>query len=354
MEKKQSLGWYALQSFVKEKGLVRQHLDSYESFLNSLMQQVVDYYREGVDVPGKNLKICFGKISVDTDPHLIEADRTMITELDPVQARIRNMDYSLPLMLEIEIRDVSRRVQEEKKPSVERPVLAMGPSAMPTTKSCQAMGIPIVREKVYIGRLPVMLRSSLCPLSSKTREELISMGEDPDDPGGYFIIAGSERVIVSQEDLVSNKILVDVAPSTMPAQYMAKVFSYYNGIRSPVSLLLAKDGKMLVESTAFPVRIPFAVLMKALGVEKDSQIVNLVSNSQEIQDSLLVPLQDASDITSKEAALDYIGGRLAVGQPRDIRIRRAEEQIDARFMPHLGTSPEDRLRKAVHLALMAE
>jgi len=354
LEKKESLGWYALQSFVKEKGLVRQHLDSYESFLNTLMQQVVDYYRDGVDVPGKNLKICFGKISIDKDPHLIEADRTIITELDPVQARIRNMDYSLPLMLEIEVRDVSRRVQEEKRPSVDKSLLAMGPSGMPTVKACQSMGIPIIKERVYIGRLPIMLRSSLCSLSSKGREELINMGEDPDDPGGYFIVAGSERVIVSQEDLVSNKVLVDVAPSTMPAEYMAKVFSYYNGIRSPVSLLLSKDGKMLVESTAFPVRIPFAVLMKALGVEKDSQIVNLVSGSQEIQDSMLVPLQDASEITSKEAALDYIGGRLAVGQPKDIRVRRAEEQLDTRFLPHLGTSTEDRLRKAVHLALMAE
>lgn len=354
MEASQNLGWAAVQSFIKEKGLVRQHLDSYESFVQSLMQQVIDYYKDGVDVPGKNLKICFGKVFVDKDPHLIEADRTIIPQLDPVQSRIRNMDYSLPLMLEVEIRDVSRRTSEERKPVPDKFAAAMGPSASPGTKTCQSEGIPITKDTVYIGRLPVMLRSSLCSLTGKSPEELISMGEDPEDPGGYFIIAGSERVIVSQEDLVSNKILVDVAPSTVPAQYIAKVFSYYNGVRSPVSLLLSKDGKLSVESTAFPVRIPFAILMKALGVEKDQQIVQMVSGQEDVQTALLVPLQDAMQITSREAALDYIGGRLAVGQPKDIRIRRAEEQVDTRFLPHLGTSQDDRLRKAVHLAIMAE
>ena len=62
----------------------------------------------------------------------------------------------------------------------------------------------------HIGDLPVMVKSDLCQLSKMTKEQLIAASEDPNDPGGYFIINGSERVIVGLEDLSPNKILVDV------------------------------------------------------------------------------------------------------------------------------------------------
>src|SRR5712692_240000 len=79
--------------------------------------------------------------------------------------------------------------------------------------------------KVYIGRLPVMLTSVLCPLSKMSREELLAIGEDPDDAGGYFIINGAERCVVTQEDLAVNRVLVDHGPSGSSVTHLAKVFS---------------------------------------------------------------------------------------------------------------------------------
>ena len=55
-----------------------------------------------------------------------------------------------------------------------------------------------------------MVKSDLCQLCKMTKEQLVDVGEDPNDPGGYFIINGSERVIVGLEDLSPNKILVDL------------------------------------------------------------------------------------------------------------------------------------------------
>jgi DNA-directed RNA polymerase III subunit RPC2 len=60
-----------------------------------------------------------------------------------------------------------------------------------------------------IGRIPVMLQSKSCVLFGKTDEELFAMGECPIDPGGYFVVKGVERVILSQEQMSKNRILVD-------------------------------------------------------------------------------------------------------------------------------------------------
>ena len=54
-----------------------------------------------------------------------------------------------------------------------------------------------------------MVKSELCQLSNRTKEQLIESGEDPNDPGGYFIIHGAEREIVGLEDGSPNKIRVD-------------------------------------------------------------------------------------------------------------------------------------------------
>src|SRR6266702_1973240 len=76
--------------------------------------------------------------------------------------------------------------------------------------------IPVIGERegqpemVYIGDLPVMLKSRICLLSKLSPDDLIGVGEDPLDPGGYFIVNGSERVIVALEDLAANKILVAI------------------------------------------------------------------------------------------------------------------------------------------------
>lgn len=64
------------------------------------------------------------------------------------------------------------------------------------------------KENIAIGHIPLMLKSRNCILHGKTRRELAAMGEDPNDPGGYFIIGGAEKVVLLQEQLVVNRILL--------------------------------------------------------------------------------------------------------------------------------------------------
>lgn len=70
-------------------------------------------------------------------------------------------------------------------------------------------GKNIVQRNVNIGRLPIMLRSCKCVLTGRTEEELARMIECPLDPGGYFVVKGTEKVILVQEQLSKNRIIVE-------------------------------------------------------------------------------------------------------------------------------------------------
>lgn len=71
-------------------------------------------------------------------------------------------------------------------------------------------GFREVRKKgIMIGRLPVMLRSSKCILSSKSEKDMATLQECPLDPGGYFIVNGTEKVILVQEQLSKNRVIVE-------------------------------------------------------------------------------------------------------------------------------------------------
>ena len=73
-------------------------------------------------------------------------------------------------------------------------------------------GKNIVQRNAQIGRLPIMLRSAKCVLTGRSDAELAKMSECPLDPGGYFIVKGTEKVILVQEQLSKNRIIVETDP----------------------------------------------------------------------------------------------------------------------------------------------
>lgn len=307
--------WIITESFFKVRGLVRQHLDSFNDFLRNKLQEVIDEQGEiTTEIPG--LKIKLGKIRFDK-PGIRETDRGPLREITPMEARLRNLTYSVPLYL----------------------------TMIPIENNIE--GEPV---EVYIGDLPIMLKSIADPTATLPPEKLIEIGEDPKDPGGYFIVNGTEKVIVAQEDLATNRVLVDYGKSGSNITHVAKVTSAAAGYRVQVVIERLKDSTIQVSFATVPGKIPFVILMRALGFTTDRDIVYAVSLDPEIQNELLPSLEQASSITTVEDALDFIGNRVAVGQKRENRIQKAEQVIDKYFLPHLGTSPEDRKKKGYYLA----
>ena len=61
-----------------------------------------------------------------------------------------------------------------------------------------------VYENVNLGSIPIMVKSKLCILRDMDSARLTEVGECPYDQGGYFIIKGKEKVILSQEKKINN------------------------------------------------------------------------------------------------------------------------------------------------------
>lgn len=310
--------WVLVDAFIKDKGLVRQHLDSYNDFIEKRLQEIIDE-QSIIETKIHGLYVKFGKIEVGK-PIVREADGS-ISEILPMEARIRNLSYSAPIYLYMTL-----IVDGEARDTV----------------------------KAYIGDMPIMVKSKKCYLHSMNREQLIEVGEDPDDPGGYFIINGSERVLVIQEDLAVNRVLVDIGGTTASVTHTAKVFSATTAYRTPVIIERHKDGELYVSFPAVAGKIPLIILMKALGLTTDKEIVEAISSDPAIQNELIPSLLKASSVSTIEDALDYIGNRVAMGQVRSVRLERAQLVIDNYLLPHLGNSPERRLLKAYFLGQMVE
>ncbi len=323
------------EAFVKEFGLSRQHLDSYNTFVTYGIPNIIkstkeirplwrrtSSRRQPIIPPSlrPDVWIEIGEVTIG-EPVAKEA-YGQTHRILPMEARIRNISYMAPILVEMALYVNGEEVQ---------------------------------REKVKVGEFPVMIKSKIDPLSRLTPEQMIQAGEDPYDPGGYFIINGSEKVVVIQEDLAVNRIIVGKSTaSTARITHSAKVVSTVLGIRRQIIVDRMNDGSLEVSISRIPHRIPFIILMKALGFEKDTEIYYAVSPDDDIHIQLLPSLQKVKFIAeTREQALEYIGNRLAVGQPREVRIRRAEEFLDKQFLPHLGSRPEDRRKKGYFLAEMA-
>ena len=310
--------WPIFKAMLEDIGLARQHLDSYDTFLEHGLQEVINAFKGfEIDTPKGRYEVRFGRIRIGR-PRVIEHDGTHVEDVRPSLCRLRGLTYAAPLMLEFHIyRD----------------------------------GHHVDTREIYIGDLPVMLKSKACVLSKMSADQLIEAGEDPDDPGGYFIINGSERVIVSLEDLASNTILTGIEKSGGVTKYVAKILSVKEILRTQVTVTLRK-GEVSVEIPWVPTSLPFIVLMRALGFEKDEEIALAVSRNEKILEAIAPSFDKAPRIDTVEEAILYIGNRAAFGASREFRMKRVEYIMDNYLFPHIGTSPEDRKKKGYFLAEM--
>ncbi|MCG7853442.1 MAG: DNA-directed RNA polymerase subunit B'' [Methanosarcinaceae archaeon] len=302
--------------FTRDK-IVQHHIDSYNKFLDDGLQKIID--EQGIietDVEDVHVKL--GKVRVE-NPVVKEADGA-IERLYPNEARLRNLSYSAPLYLEMSV------VTDDQE---SEPVEAK------------------------IGQLPVMIKSRICNLVEMTDQEMVKYGEDPLDPGGYFIVNGTERVVITLEDLAPNKILTEVGIRYGDEIEVAKVFSQRRGYRA---LVVVERGRKSLLEISFPSisgRVNFITLMRALGIETDEDIVKVVSTDSEIVKFMFENLEEA-EVDTHEEAIEKIGARVAAGQAREYQIKRANYVIDRYLLPHLGNEPIDRIAKAHFLGRMAE
>lgn len=307
--------WPIINDILRREGIARQHLNSYNEFMESGLQSIIDEVNEvEIETAEFPYKLKLGKIKLQR-PRIMELDGS-ITHVAPVEARLRNLTYASPIMLECSIVEDGRIIES---------------------------------RFIHVGDMPVMVKSNVCILHNLPESKLIELGEDPRDPGGYFVINGSERVIVGLEDLSYNKIIVDSEETAGILNYKAKVYSSIVGYRAKLELIMKPDGSIVAKIPGSPVDIPLVTLIRALGLESDRDIANAISFKEKIQDELEPSFEKVGEIISSRDAIVYISKRIAPGMLEEFQIKRAETLLDWGLLPHLGKNPENRGEKALFL-----
>jgi len=306
--------WVIIQDILSREGIAKQHLTSFDEFLKKGLQEIINEI-DHIDIENAEYpyKIKIGRIQFK-QPRMMELDGS-VTHITPAEARMRNVSYIAPLMMEANVIEDGKTLEN---------------------------------RFIHIGDIPVMVKSDACILRNFSEQKLIDHAEDPSDPGGYFIINGSERVIVGLEDLSYNKIIVDKEKIGGKHVFKAKVYSSIVGYRAKLELVLKEDGLIVARIPGSPVDIPMITLMRALGLESDKQIASAISLNDEIQNELEGSFEKIDNATPKDA-IEYISKRIAPGMLEEFQIKRAETLLDWSLLPHLGKQPENRKEKTQFL-----
>ncbi|MBS3063166.1 MAG: DNA-directed RNA polymerase subunit B'' [Candidatus Diapherotrites archaeon] len=307
--------WPLVQSYFHNRNFAQMEIDSFNQFLDKKLDEIVEENKQIVPKI-EEVRIELDKIEVGR-PQIVEADGSPRTNFYPMEARIRNRTYSAPIYLTMRL--LRRDVEQDVK-------------------------------RAYIGELPIMLKSNRCWLNGKTGDELVEMGEDPKDFGGYFIINGSEKALMTQEVLASDRVLVSKQAQD---KIIAEVISTRGAFKGRVRILRNPDGTLNVTFPASPRKLKLFVLLKALGLKNDREIMEAFEGGpKEIENDALINLETLQ-VKTEEEALDKIGKFVAPGQVEEYRLKRAQEVVDAFLLPHIGQEPKDRLAKAYYLVMMA-
>ncbi len=305
-----------VRKYFEEKKFVDSSIASFNNLIDKGMQEVIEENKEAEPaiIPHniEKFKIRFGRITVGK-PEITEADGSK-RPIYPMEARLRKISYHAPIFLEVSsyINDIQRE--------------------------------NFIAE---IGKMPIMLKSKYCHLSGLSREDLIKRGEDPTDPGGYFIINGTERVIINVEDLAPNNFMVE---SDGPGQATGRYFASRGSYKIPHSIEKKKDGMYYLSFTRAK-QMPLIVVLKALGMIKDEDIMKSIS-TEKTYDEIILNLFEFVEIKNQEDAIDFVSKRVGIAQAREIRIERTRELIDKFLLPNIGMDASFRATKARTLCKM--
>ncbi len=293
-----------LKNYLKNQSLVESNIASFNDFIEYRMQEIVNETNESMD--NEDYEIILGKIEVGK-PKIIEADGSS-SLIKPSEARLRDLTYSAPITIELTIKKDGQ------------------------TDS----------EVVEIGKIPIMIKSKACNTYGMSYEELIENYNDPKDPGGYFIIKGNERVMIMAEDLAENQFIIEPGKT---GRLVLKMFSLRGTYRIPITLSEGKDGLFNLSFSRFK-DLPAIVLLKALGLTKESDIAKYIGKEN---DNVIINLYEFVNISTKDDAMMYIAEKSGLQGTKKEIIERVKSRIDSYLFPHIGRKKEDGIKKAITL-----
>jgi len=297
-----------LNSFRDSVGFVDHQIKSFNEFIDYRVQKIIDEIGEiQLETPElAEFKIKLGKVRIPS-PSIKEADGATRT-ITPMEARIRDLTYASPVF--VEMIPVINGVEQEP-------------------------------QEVKLGDLPIMVRSNRCVLSGMKDEEMVECLEDSNDPGGYFIINGTERVIVMVEEVLANWPIIERKAEMETARINSEAAGFVQ------RHMIERKAGIISISFANLKKLPVVVLLRSLGMEKDQEIITSITQNEKEAEEIYFNLFEFN-VNTIEDAKDFIGNKLKIPQ-KEYRDKRINDILDKYLLPHLGQTKKARQDKAIYL-----
>jgi DNA-directed RNA polymerase II subunit RPB2 len=308
---KSEIPWIFIESYFKHKHLkqlVKHQLESYNYFVNNQIQQTIemfnpllissdhDYIKEH-NLHRLEIEITFENFSIYR-PQIYENNGSTKI-MFPQEARLRNFSYSSAMTIDLNIKYTVRNGENYKN----------------------VLNYQKKIKNVHIGKLPIMLKSDLCVLNQYKHLDHNETGECYMDPGGYFIINGSEKTCISQERAAENQIYcfnieknnnkwswkaeMKCIPDwkcISPKQITMYIASRNNGYGNAIYLQIPR----------IKIPIPLFIVFRAFDIISDKEICELIllnidnENMKKMLLSLKASIIDANKYMTKELAIRFI------------------------------------------------
>jgi DNA-directed RNA polymerase II subunit RPB2 len=336
---KENISWKLIDKYFKDNpnNLVSHHLESYNDFFRNGIKRIfrennpirfIEREEEGNENGKRNecllylggkdgSNIYYGKpvIYDDHNSHY----------MFPNDARLRNMTYGITIHYDVDVEFIYYNGEERKEHNMTLP-------------------------KIYLGRFPIMLQSDLCILNNMNKDVRFNMGECRNDYGGYFIIDGKEKVIISQEKFADNLLYIRANKEDDVYSHSAEIRSVSEDSSKPIRTTSVKiiapspslsNNQIVVAVPNVKKPVPLFILMRALGVISDKDIIQtclLTNLDDEIENNknpyidLFIPcVHDANKIFNQQNALEFIAELTKRGA-----VQGVIEILSDYFLPHIG------------------
>ena len=327
--------WLIIDKYFNDNpnALVSHHLDSYNAFYNEgikrifkeknpirIMKNQNEETHEfalkcDMFLGGKNGdKIYYGK------PIIYDENREHF--MYPNEARLKNMTYGITIHYDVE---VDFYIENAETHEIETSTILL--------------------PNVFLGRFPIMLQSELCILNGLDRNVRFQMGECRNDRGGYFIIDGKEKSIINQEKFADNMLYVRDKGNDLYT-HSAEIRSLSEDASKPVRTLsikmraptaINKNGQLEVIIPNVRSPIPLFIVMRALGIESDREIIDYCLLDREKYDAyvdLFIPSVHHAGlfrVFNQNVALKYIATFT-----KGMTVAHSLEILSNYLLPHIG------------------
>ena len=350
--------WNVIDAFFKQDNVLVDHqISSFNYFMSNQLQNIVkekdlnqvkifnkDSWNEELQQYTETYIVEFGKIYV-SKPVLYDAPNK---PMYPAEARLRKLTYAGNLYIDIHHKTVTFDPKT-------------GQESIQQYTSY---------EKYPCGKMPIMVGSKYCVLTDQNNITKNEMGEGEFDMGGYFIIKGSEKVVITREKKCDNKVYCfkhklgqskysDVAE-------ISCVHPENPSVAVPVWVKMkAKEetfgGNVLrVRLRRMKQDIPLVIIFRALNVISDKSIMEMVvyntekESAQPLMELLKASIEEARPIVSQKLALEYIskyinGIQSTKYKTTKCKLKYTFEVLCEELFPHIGISP---IKKAYYLGYM--